>query len=178
MRRLLDALLLVTLAHVALSAQGGDAGQGAMGKRGEPSGATGATATGRGRLGTASCSADPAAMRGAIKPDPQMVRGARVRAHAADAGASGRDRRSADSGWDGELFPGARAANGVTYTLTVENWGLQGKGLTTEELTVALTLPAAASIVETSGAGYQETRRTADATAGQAVWRIPRLGPK
>jgi hypothetical protein len=76
------------------------------------------------------------------------------------------------------LSPGARAAHGVTYTVTVENWGLQGKGLTAEELSVALTLPAAASIVETRGAGYQGTRRTADATGEHAVWQIPRLGPK
>jgi cytochrome c553 len=78
----------------------------------------------------------------------------------------------------GALSAGTTAANGVTYTLTVTNGGLPGKGLTAEELTVSLILPAGATVVATTGAGYKGLGKDEQAKAATAEWQIPRLAPK
>jgi len=78
----------------------------------------------------------------------------------------------------GRLSGGVTAADGVTYTLNAENFGLPNKGLTAEDLTVSLVVPAGATVVKTTGAGYQGVRPDAEAKANTAVWRLPRLGPK
>ena len=73
---------------------------------------------------------------------------------------------------------GVPAGNGVTYTLTVENRGLPGKGLTAKDVSIALTLPSGAKVVSASGAGYQGVRRAGEANADLAVWQVPRIDPK
>ena len=78
----------------------------------------------------------------------------------------------------GRLSAGKTAANGVTYTLTVENAGLPEKGLTAEEILVSLTLPSGSAVVDTTGSGYQGVRRDSQNNAEMAVWQVPRLGPK
>lgn len=78
----------------------------------------------------------------------------------------------------GQLGAGVPGANGVTYTLNVTNGGLPGKGLTAEDLTVLLVVPAGASVVSTTGAGYQGVRADAEAKASVAVWQVPRMAPK
>ena len=78
----------------------------------------------------------------------------------------------------GQLTAGTPGADGVTYTLTVENGGLAGKGLTAEDLTVSLALPPGSSVVKTTGNGYQGVRRDEQAKADAAVWRLPRIAPK
>ena len=78
----------------------------------------------------------------------------------------------------GRLSAGVAEAAGVTYTLNVENIGLPGKGLTAEELTVSLVVPAGADVVSTTGAGYQGVRIDEQAEANVAVWQLPRLAPK
>ena len=72
----------------------------------------------------------------------------------------------------------APAGTGVTYTLTVENRGLPGKGLAAEDVSIALTLPSGSTVVTASGAGYQGVRRDPEADADLAVWQVPRIDPK
>jgi hypothetical protein len=87
-----------------------------------------------------------------------------------------------DFGWRApiaaRLGAGVAAANGVTYELNVENFGLRDKGLTAEDLTVSLVVPAAAKVVTATGAGYEGVRRDEAAKANVAVWKLPRLAPK
>jgi len=78
----------------------------------------------------------------------------------------------------GQLSTGSPGADGVTYTLTVQNGGLAGKGLTAEDLTISLAIPAGSSVVKTTGNGYQGVRRDEQAKAEVAVWRLPRIAPK
>jgi len=81
-------------------------------------------------------------------------------------------------GVEGQISAGVAAADGVTYTVNVGNIGLQGKGLTAEDLTVNVVVPAGAKVVKTTGANYQGERQDADLKANVAVWRLNRLGPK
>jgi hypothetical protein len=76
------------------------------------------------------------------------------------------------------LTPGAAAGGAVTHSVTVTNGGLPGKGLSAEELSVAIRLPAGASVATATGVGYQGVRRSAEAGADVAVWNVPRLAPK
>ena len=69
------------------------------------------------------------------------------------------------------------AGSGFTYTLTVENAGTPGKGLTAENITITLPVPAGATVATTTGAGYQGVRHDAQANVDTAVWVIPRLAP-
>lgn len=78
----------------------------------------------------------------------------------------------------GQLSAGAPGSNGVTYTLNVENGGLRGKGLTAEDITISLIVPAGATVVSTTGAGYQGVKPDAELKANVAVWRLPRIAPK
>ncbi|OFW14202.1 MAG: hypothetical protein A3F70_04345 [Acidobacteria bacterium RIFCSPLOWO2_12_FULL_67_14] len=78
----------------------------------------------------------------------------------------------------GRLSAGVPAADGVTYTLDVQNIGLRDKGLAAEEITIAVALPAGAKVVSTTGAGYQGERTDAELKATTAVWQARRIGPK
>lgn len=78
----------------------------------------------------------------------------------------------------GQLTAGVPASNGVTYTLNVENRGLPGKGLTAEDLTIRLIVPAGSSVVSTTGSGYRGVRRDEQAKADVAEWQLSRLAPK
>ncbi len=70
----------------------------------------------------------------------------------------------------------APPAGGMTYTVTVKNDGQKASGgLTAEELTVSLVLPAGATVESTSGPNYQGIRRDAALNADTAVWTLPRL---
>jgi mono/diheme cytochrome c family protein len=68
------------------------------------------------------------------------------------------------------------AGGNSTYTITIENGGLPGRGLTAEDLTVSINIPQGAKLVSTTGGGY-EGSRAADAGAQAAVWRVPSLPP-
>jgi cytochrome c553 len=78
----------------------------------------------------------------------------------------------------GQLSAGTQAANGVTYRLDVENTGVAGKGLTAEDVTVSLVVPAGAKVVATTGAGYQGVRRDEQLKGDVAVWTVARMAPK
>ena len=76
---------------------------------------------------------------------------------------------------EARLSAGVAAGANSTYTLTVENAGVAGRGLTAEEIAVALTLPAGSSVVNTSGAGYQGVRRDAQSGADMVTWNVARM---
>jgi hypothetical protein len=75
----------------------------------------------------------------------------------------------------GQLSAGVPSAGGVVYTLDVKNTGLAGKGLTAEDVTVTLVVPAGATVMTATGAGYQGVRRDEQAKADVAVWGVQRM---
>ena len=77
----------------------------------------------------------------------------------------------------GEISAGAAGERGVTFTLKVINEGMPRKGLTAENLSLALTLAPGTTVAATTGAGYQGVRRDATASVDNAVWELPRLEP-
>jgi hypothetical protein len=78
----------------------------------------------------------------------------------------------------GVLGKGEAGPSGVTYTLTVGNGGLQGKGLVAEGVTVSLNVPADTTVVAATGTGYQGVRTDDKTKASVAVWQLPRSAPK
>jgi mono/diheme cytochrome c family protein len=76
----------------------------------------------------------------------------------------------------GRLSKGEPAANGVTYKLDVDNFGLPGRGLTAQEITVRVQIPKDATVVSTTGAGYQGVKM--DGGNSFAEWTLPQLAPK
>ncbi|MDH3505569.1 MAG: c-type cytochrome [Gammaproteobacteria bacterium] len=75
----------------------------------------------------------------------------------------------------GQLSAGVPSSDGVVYTLTVDNSGIEGIGLTAEDVTVTLVVPSGASVVAASGAGYQGISRDEEGNADVAVWKVPRM---
>jgi mono/diheme cytochrome c family protein len=67
---------------------------------------------------------------------------------------------------------------GTTYTLDVENEGLRGKGLTAEDVTISLVVPAGTKVVSATGPGYQGAKRDEKTNGEVAVWRLPKLAPR
>jgi mono/diheme cytochrome c family protein len=78
----------------------------------------------------------------------------------------------------GQLSAGVPSKDGVVYKLEVENTGLAGRGLTAEDVTVLIAVPAGATVVTATGAGYQGVRRDEQAKANVAVWGVSRMAPK
>jgi mono/diheme cytochrome c family protein len=76
----------------------------------------------------------------------------------------------------GRLSKGEPASNGVTYKLDVDNYGLPGRGLTAQEITVRVQIPKDTTVVSTTGAGYQGVKM--DGGNSFAEWMLPQLGPK
>lgn len=67
------------------------------------------------------------------------------------------------------LAPGASD----TYTLTLGNSGIKGKGLTAENLTVSLVVPDGVKVVSTTGSGYKGLRTEGGKQV--AVWEVSKL---
>jgi mono/diheme cytochrome c family protein len=78
----------------------------------------------------------------------------------------------------GRLAKGVPAANGVTYSLAVENAGLAGKGYSADDVVVRLIVPAGTEVVAATGDGYQGVRMDEGAKANVASWQVPRLVAK
>jgi cytochrome c553 len=76
------------------------------------------------------------------------------------------------------LSKGEAGPSGVTYTLTVTNNGLQGKGVIAEGLTVSLNVPPETAVVAATGTGYQGVRTDEKTKATVATWLLPRSAPK
>lgn len=75
------------------------------------------------------------------------------------------------------LGKGAPGANGVTYTLHVENGGLPGKAATVDDPVVHLIIPADTEVVAATGAGYQGVKMDEKAKAKVATWQVPAMAP-
>jgi hypothetical protein len=75
----------------------------------------------------------------------------------------------------GRINPGTIDARGITYTVTVANSGVKDKGLTAEDVRVALVVPPETEVVSTTGPGYQGVRRDEEAKGNVAVWQVPRM---
>ena len=69
---------------------------------------------------------------------------------------------------------GAPGPGGVTYTVEVVNAGVKGKGITNEDVTVSLALPAGAKVVTATGP-YEGVKPDAEAKSDVASWRVPRM---
>jgi hypothetical protein len=69
---------------------------------------------------------------------------------------------------------GAPGSNGVTYTVEVVNAGVKGKGITNDDVTVSLALPAGATVVTATGP-YEGVKADAAAKGQAALWRVPRM---
>jgi mono/diheme cytochrome c family protein len=78
----------------------------------------------------------------------------------------------------GRLSAGAAAANGVTYTLSVDNIGLPGKAKTAEDLTIRLIVPAGVNVVAATGDGYKGVSVDEKSKANVAVWQVASIAPK
>ncbi len=78
----------------------------------------------------------------------------------------------------GRLSKGEAGGDGVTYVLIVANGGLPGKGLTAEDITVSLTIPADTTVVTGTGTGYKGVQTDDKTKAAIAVWQLPRSAPK
>jgi mono/diheme cytochrome c family protein len=70
---------------------------------------------------------------------------------------------------------GVTSGGGVTYTLIVRNFGVKGKGLAAEGMSINLAVPAQSSVVGATGAGYQGVTRDAKTGDSLARWSVPRL---
>src|SRR5258706_1630362 len=68
----------------------------------------------------------------------------------------------------GRLSKGEASDKGVTYKLNVENLGLPGVGLTAEDVTVGLGIPAGVNVVAATGTGYKGVRMDAKEKANVA----------
>ena len=74
----------------------------------------------------------------------------------------------------GRVTAGAPGANGVTYTIDIVNNGVRGKGIANDDVTVALTLPAGAKVVGTTGT-FDGVKPDAAAKGDVASWRVGRM---
>ena len=74
----------------------------------------------------------------------------------------------------GTVAAGVPDGANTSYTITVANSGVVGKGLTAENLTVSVAIPAGSTIVSTSKDGYQGVTHDAQANTDSAVWTAPR----
>lgn len=75
------------------------------------------------------------------------------------------------------LGPGVPSGANTTYTLTLANTG-KPSGLTAEDLTISLALPAGIGVVSGTGAGYKGVRPAEPGTSGQAaIWHVRRIAP-
>ena len=69
---------------------------------------------------------------------------------------------------------GAPAPEGVTYTIEVVNAGAKGKGISNEDVTISLALPAGAKVVKATGP-YEGLKPNAETKSEAALWRVPKM---
>jgi hypothetical protein len=74
-----------------------------------------------------------------------------------------------------QLTAGPVGADGASYKVEVTNAGVKGKGVTVEELTISVALPAGVTVVAATGTGYQGVRADQEAKANAAVWHVPSM---
>jgi mono/diheme cytochrome c family protein len=83
-----------------------------------------------------------------------------------------------------QVSAGVPSANGVTYTVTVQNTGTPGKGLTAEYVTITLPLlrgrdpeEVTSVVAATTGGGYTGVHRDPITNSNAAEFEIPSLAP-
>jgi hypothetical protein len=64
---------------------------------------------------------------------------------------------------------------GASYTVSVTNGGIQGRGIIAEGVNVSLVVPAGTNVVAANGPGYQGTHM--DGGNMVATWMLPRSAP-
>ena len=64
---------------------------------------------------------------------------------------------------------------GASYTVSVTNAGIQGRGVIAEGVNVSLIVPAGTNVVAANGPGYQGTHM--DGANMVATWVLPRSAP-
>jgi cytochrome c553 len=74
--------------------------------------------------------------------------------------------------------PGPPTGDATVYTLELENRGLAGKGLTSENLTIALALTPGTRVISGTGVGYQGVRNDSELKSQAAIWQVPSIAPK
>ncbi len=67
------------------------------------------------------------------------------------------------------------AGSSTTYTLTVRNTGLVGKGMSADQMYLSLEVPANSTVTSATSEGYQGVQTYAAGGYSIAVWLVPRL---
>lgn len=70
------------------------------------------------------------------------------------------------------------ATGGTSYALNVTNNGEPGKGLTAQGVTIAVLVPAGATVTATTGAGYKGVHMDEKLKGTVAEWQVSKLAPK
>lgn len=73
---------------------------------------------------------------------------------------------------------GASTGDNTTYTVELENRGVPGKGLTAENVTLALALAPGTKVVGGTGMGYQGVNKDSELNSDSALWQISSMAPK
>lgn len=77
---------------------------------------------------------------------------------------------------------GTTAGGNTTYTLTIKNGGMKGKGLAAEDATISLMLPPGMKVVSATGAGYEGVKPGIegdhDTKGNAAIWKMARIAPQ
>jgi cytochrome c553 len=76
------------------------------------------------------------------------------------------------------ILPGLASGPNTTYTLSLKNEGVKGKGLTAEDLTITLNIAPGSSVVSATGAGYQGVQKDPKTNADLAIWKVARVSPE
>ena len=76
------------------------------------------------------------------------------------------------------LSKGEAGEKGVTYSLSVENGAIPGRGLTVEDPVVRLIIPADTEVLAATGPGYQGVKMDEQAKANVASWQVSAMAPK
>jgi len=75
----------------------------------------------------------------------------------------------------GRLSAPVPVADGVRYTLTVENAGMAGIGVAAEALTITVQVPQGSTVIAAAGRGYQGLRSDEALGGNILVWQLPAL---
>jgi mono/diheme cytochrome c family protein len=77
-----------------------------------------------------------------------------------------------------EMNPPESTAGEVTYSLTVDNGGLPGKGVSAENVSIIIVPAAGFTVSKATGDGYQGMHADAATKATAAIWKIAKIGPR
>jgi len=72
---------------------------------------------------------------------------------------------------------GAASGDNPAFTMTVWNEAIAGKGLTAQDVTISVPVPAGTTVVSATGNGYQGVSHDAAKNVDVMVWKAPRFAP-